>query len=520
MENDLKNISTIYNHAPLRPVKFTHLIVDSKLITLINRQYNILRNQLGSNMEHSNLELLDYNIRSMIYKYSSSILPLKEIIKEDDINELLLMLTEEVTPYLNDTENLMLFIHTVNQLYLLEEHEYFNALKSIIRYGTQTYTIVSKYKLTDVEREISNDIFKNFNVEILAFNEFNKKYSLHDVVIFIGSPNIYPPSISSYINANIFYFLYFDIYHKNLNLHPIFSHNRLLQNKLLPIISEINFENKVSNIEIIEEMKYEDLDEKLFEEPSLPKLFFDNYVNSVMEPNEKKVRCRLIELESGQFIFEEVGPNAKCDIIDSKNFYERVHLNEIEPDNCLVIIQFKNWHDRKNFADSYFRNEDIKIDRKNVNLIKHHLLKMIEKNGLERYTAHLNRTLDLKLKPYQISGLTKEESFYLRNKQDFYKLINHFTKNKELTDKLFNSSFRLANFHQKIGYVARKELRNFLESHQSELKDLKKNNLLYIPHMEYLKIELFRIKSISNDTYEVPISKVGNIIKFNYEEVT
>lgn len=519
MENDLKLISSIFNHAPQRPVKFTHLKVESLLVNLIKKNYSLLRKQLGANIEHSNLELVDYNIRSIIYKYSSSILPLNKILNEEEINELLSILIEECSPFLENTEILNVFIQYIKQLYSMDDHEYLNTLNSIIKYGTQNYTIVNKYRLSDSEKSVSNNLFKNFDVELLGFNEFNKKIQLYDIVIFVGSPNIYPPYISNYINANNFYFLYFNFYHSPIELHPIFSHNRLIQNNLSPIFSELTFIDTRGNIIDAHHKEYETYDENIFEEPSLPAIFFDNFVNNSMEPNEKRVMCRLIELENGQFIFEEIGARAKCDIINSRNIYERVHLNDIEPEDYLVIIQFKNWQDRKSFADFYFRSENISRDRKNVNLIKKHLIKMIEKNGLERYTEHLNKTLNLKLKYYQISSLTKEESFYLRNKQDFYKLINHFTKNKLLTDKLFKSCFRLANFHQRIGHVARKELRDFLETHQAKINDFQKSNLLHIPDMPYLKIELFRIKSISTNNYDIPISKVGSIIKFNYEEV-
>lgn len=519
MENRLTTISTIYNAAPNRPVKFNQLAVQSNLIRNINNCYNKVRIQLGSNIEHPNLELLDFDIRSILFKYNLGLVPLSEQISSIDFENKLKIIIEEFKPYITNREPLDLFVANLKILYAQPTHIYIEPLNSIIKYGTQNYSIISKYKLSSAEKFLISNYFKNFNLEFITFNEFNKNIKLHDVVILVGSPNIFHPFLFDHINANSFSFIYFDIYHHSLKYIALLDHSKLVTSSVRPIFSEHKF---IIDNEVIVQMIPEEneiTDTVILEEPSLPSTFLNHYIQTSDFPNDKTIECRLIELENGQYIFEEIGQKAKCDIINFNNEYVRKHIDSIEIDDYLVIIQFNSWDARKNFADHYFKEEDILKDRNNLNKIKSHISKQIEKYGLERYTDHLNKKLNLSLKYYQINGLTKVESFYLRNKKDFYKLLLHFTKNDNYAQKLFNSCFKLANLHQKIGHIARKELREFLKGNSKDFNGLQDNNTLYIPNMDYLKIDLFKINNISSQIYEVPSSKVGTIIKLNYEEV-
>lgn len=518
MENRLNTISTIYNMAQNRPVKFNQLVVKSNLIRFINTCYTNIRHQIGSNIEHSNLEFLDYDIRSIIFKYNLSLVPLSEHIEEEDFKNKMRIIAEEFRPFLTNDEVLDLLVENLYQLYSERFHIYLDVLSSIIKYGSYKYTIISKYKLSANEKSLINSYFKNFELNFMTLNEFNKNLMLHDIVIFIGSSNIYSPALFEHINAINFYFVYFDLYHSSLKYLPYLEHPRVKSNPILPIFQEIHIE---ANDEAVTQLLIEESkpDAILLVEPQIPYTVLNQYIQSTEIQNDKNVECKLLELENGKFIFEEIGQKAKCDTINHDYVYVRKHLDEMEIDDYLVIIQFNTWEDRKDFANLYFESSGILKDRANVAKIKKHLSKQIQKYGLERYTDHLNKKLNLSLKYYQINGLTKKESFHLRDKKSFYKLLKHFTQNNTLADKLFKSSFSLANFHQRIGHVARKELRNFLKVNPKGLYKLQDSDYLKIPNIEYLKIELFKIKNISTQIYSVPGSKVGTIIKFRYEEV-
>lgn len=518
--NSLNEITKIYSQYKLRTPYMTQVIVDDRTHFFINYLLLQSRNLLKSNIEHKNIGAIDYELRSLIYSIGTTLSPLNQIIKEEQFILLLETLELEYSHFIHKMSIINQLINNLNFFYKKEEHSYEIGLEKILIHTSRKYTIVSKRILNVELKEKLKREYNNFTIEFKVYTDFIKDIKAYDVVVFIGSPNIYSETVLNHINGNHFYYLYFKCYHKKIVNTPWIEHDRI-HSFLSPI--------KENTIEITEyhtsdiQMINADITEEVFElsvEPDLP----DYLISTLISDGESRsdtqyVKCKLIELDDGEFVFEEIGPKAKCDVLTTNFIFQRKHVNEIKLEEYMVLMDFHSWEDRRRLADKYFEKKGIIKDRKKLDKLKEFMSKKITKYGLEEYTNTLNNELNLSLKPYQILGLTKKESFKLQNDDDFLKILKFICKTDEIANKYLAICKKLSSFHNRLGRIVRKELREYLKKNSNVLENVDSEVEIIIPNIEAIKIEISKVKRISESTYEVPTNRAGIPIYLHQREV-
>lgn len=518
MDNTLEKLSAVYQQYAMRSPKFTQVLVNSPLFHTMNSNISKIRQLLNSNLMHTNISLLDYELRNIFYSYGTSIIPLKDMHTIEHFTYLTETITEEFRPFLKDSLLLDEFTMLFAKCYKHYEHPFDVALKQIISYSSNNYIIVTKRMLLPNLVKRIHALFPDFSLEFIAYTDFLKKTQAYDNVLFIGSPKIYNETILQHINANHFYFILFSCYYTELKIEPWIEHDRIITNFDTPTIHQKEITYSLMTLDV-EKLRVNDSTFELAE-PIIP----ESLINSILtigptNKEDKMKECKLVELENSQFLFEEIGAKAKCDIITTDFLYKRKHLNDVETNEFIILIDFYKWEDRKKLADTHFEKSGILEDRKIVANLKNYLTKQIGKYGIEKYTTTLNRKLNINLKKYQLVGLTKKESFQLRDEQLFLKLLEYFTKNPATASKYFKACTNLNRYHNRVGHIARRKLRNYLNENPTILEAIEEISKIQIPGMEFLKVELYQIKRISTQTYNVPLSRRGILLDLYDEEV-
>ncbi|MEK5433017.1 hypothetical protein MKY88_19480 [Lysinibacillus sp. FSL R7-0073] len=514
----LEEFSEIYNQYILRTPKFSQISINDNVTNRINKNLYQIKNILNSNILHQNIALLDYEIRNILYSYSTTIIPLYEQFPEDYFMHLIERINTEFKEFLGDSSRLGELVKDFWKVYELTYHPFELALREIIMYSSMRYVVITKKPLHSEFAKKVTSLFNQLSIDFKTYTEFVKDVKAYDNVIFIGSPKVYSNYVLQHINANHFYFITFSCYYSQLKFDNWIEHERVIGTPNPVLVNH----KQIENTYMLNEDEITETTNNIFtlEEPTIPESFISILISKeTSENNDLLVECKLIELEGNDVLLEEIGKRAKCDVVTNDFIFERKHLNEIFVGEFIVLVDFYNWDDRKEIADLYFEKEGILNDRKILARLKDYLKKQIERYGVERYTKHLNQKLDLKLKEYQVIGLTKKESFKLQDNTKFKILLRHITQKEKTADKFFYACKRLSKYHNQLGRIVRKQLRDYLDSNPSIFDDIDGISNITIPNMEFLKVKLCRVKRISDKTYQVPISQVGIPLDLYNKEV-
>lgn len=514
----LEEFSEIYNQYIMRTPKFSQITINDNVINRINKNLYKIKNILNSNILHHNIALLEFEIGNILYFYSTSIIPLHEQFPKDYFMHLIERIITEFGDFLGDSPQLEELVKDISVIYELSSHPFELALREIIMYSSMRYVVITKKTLhSEIAKKFAS-LFNQLSIDFKTYNEFVQDVKAYDNVIFIGSPKIYSNNVLQHINANHFYFITFSCYYSQLKFDNWIEHERIIGTPDSVVVNHKQIENTYmfNENEIIETTN------NIFtlEEPTIPESFISILISKeTSENNDVLVECKLIKLEGNDFLFEEIGKRAKCDVVTHDFIFERKHLNEILSGEFIVLVDFYNWDNRKEVADLYFEKDGILNDRKILARLKDYLNKQIERYGVELYTKHLNQKLDLNLKEYQVIGLTKKESFKLQDNRKFKILLRHITQTEKTADKFFSACKRLSQYHNQLGRIVRKQLRDYLDSNPSIFDDIDDISNITIPNMEFLKVKLCKVKRISDQTFQVPISRVGILLDLQNKEV-
>lgn len=517
----LEELSEIYNQYRLRSPKFTQITINDNLINRINKNFYHIKNKLSSNMLHQNIAMLDYEIRNILYFYSTSIVPLKEHFSKDYFMNLIERFSIEFSEFLEDSNELVKITKDIMSVYELSHHPFELALQDIIAYSSMRYLIITKKPLhSDIVQKLTS-LYNQFSIEFKTYTEFEKNVKAYDNVIFIGTYKIFSNHVLQHINANHFYFITYSCYYSQIKFENWIDHNRIFGS---PDSINVNYKQIENNYPENEYEKMEITNSTFnLDEPTIPESVIINFISTEgsenMDPNEKLVECKLIELEGNDFLFEQIGNKAKCDVVTHDLIFERKPLKEILVGEYIILMDFNNWDDLKDIANHYFEKQGINKDRQLLEKLKKYLSNKIEKYGIERYTKHLNNKLNLDLKEYQLLGLTKKESIKLQDDSKFLSLLKNITKTEEVAIKYFKACRRLSYYHKKVGRIVRKELRDYLVSNPKIFENIDNKSNITISNMEYLKVTVCKVKRISKKTYQVPTSRVGVLLDLHNREV-
>lgn len=511
----IDEFNQIYKVIKLRKPTYTGVEIEfSPYKNLMNIAATI-RKDLGENINHENILLLDYEIKKFLFSYGTEPLVFS-LEHEQELRHYIQKLKGICEKYLGTWNTYSNIEQYINYILKLSYHPYNKALKEIIKYTSRKYVIVTKKPLQEkVESKIA-DFYPHHLLEFITFRDFTRDIKMYDNVIFLGTPSLFSIDSFQYLNADNFYFIYFNCFYGRLEYVPWIESPRVknidkdfiwnIQTVKIPSIKKLPIETSST--------------EKTFlVEDEFPELLVPLLIGRERDLQQSMLPCRLIELEEGGFIFEDVGEKAKCDVLNSEYIYARKHINEINTNDFIISMDFNRWEDRKRLADQYFEDKGIKDDRKRLEKFKKYLSQLLMKYGPDEYTNYINKRLNLNLKTYQLVGLTKKETFKLQNNNDFLKLLEFFTKSKSEALKFKKVSDNLTKYHNQLGRQVRSELRKELKNNPEITEQLESKGYMYIPQLEMFKVNIYKVKRISSKVYQVPLSRVGTLIYFNREEV-
>lgn len=508
----MDKFNEIYKIIRLRKPTYTGVEIEFSSYTNLMSLIAAVRRDLGENINHENNLLVDYEIKKFLFSYATE--PLEFSLEyEQEVRSYILELKDICEKYLEGWSLYSSIETEIDYLLNLSSHPYYQALKDIIKYTSRKYVIVTRRPLQDNVEKTIKTLYPS--LECITYKNFTRNIKMYDNVIFLGTPSLYSIETFQYLNADNFYFIYFNCFYGNLKYIPWINHPRIKN-------IDNDFMWNIQNIKIVtkKELAIEKspMHKSLLVEEEFPESLIPSLIGIDRDSQQNMTPCRLIEVEEDGFMFEDIGEKAKCDVLNAEYIYSRKHINEISINDFIISMDFNRWEDRKRLADKYFEDKGINEDRKKLEKLKRYLSQLLERHGPDEYTDYINKKLNLSLKTYQLVGLTKKETFKLQNNKDFLKLLMHLTKNKNTALKFKEVSDNLTKYHNQLGRQVRFELRKELEKNPEIIESLENKGFVYIPKLEMFKVDIYKVKKISSKVYQVPASRVGMLIYFNRKE--